>query len=511
MKRLTNEQGQRFANILLLGAWVALYQPAIVWLADVFARPELRLNQLMIGGVLLMVGAEIRGGRLRPSLSAPIREEPLPLAIALCGSLAFLAAERLADFNILSALAFGCATYGLLGLWMSPPRWRSGLAPAALAIGALPFDIHLQVFVGYPLRVFTANVTSAGLHALGVASASSETILVVENGLAHVDLPCSGVRSLWTGGMFLLAATWTERRPIRLGWALAAGVLVVLLVLGNIARVATLVLVGHVADQPELAEMMHVPLGVVAFAVACAGAVWFLRRLSTPVHDQCSHTDTVGDATASIALPARDVVYPSRGPRLAISLAVLVALMAVVHSPRLARAEPVDVQTWLLPGLAVEDLPLSDAELEALRRDGADAVSRYAFRRGSLSGSMSLVTSSTWRGHHLPERCLEVNGLAIDGASTHLVAPEFPIRAVSLEGGGQSAAYWFQSADLVTDDYTRRIWSDVFERQTWVLVSVLFVGAVDPADAEARQFFLDLRSAVHGNLPPQLMYPGGKT
>jgi exosortase O len=119
----------------------------------------------------------------------------------------YLVVERYLDINTLSACLFGLATYGLLGLWPEPRHWRQGLPAALLLIGALPFGEHMQTFVGFPMRILTAAIVRDGLAAAGVASVGLDTILVLENGVSQVDLPCSGVRSLWTGGLFLIAAT----------------------------------------------------------------------------------------------------------------------------------------------------------------------------------------------------------------------------------------------------------------------------------------------------------------
>ena len=129
-----------------------------------------------------------------------------------------------------------------------------------------------------------------------------DTILVFENGISQVDIPCSGVKSLWSGMMFLLAATWIRHKPINLRWLLVAGVFGVLLFAANLARVAALVVVGPVAGWPLLAEMLHLPLGVLGFAAACAAAVALLDRW-------VAHATTPGEPAPACLL------YTSPSPR----------------------------------------------------------------------------------------------------------------------------------------------------------------------------------------------------
>ena len=97
--------------------------------------------------------------------------------------------ERFLGLNTLSAALFGLASYGLLGLWLSPERWRAGLPAALLLVGALPFGTYSQVYLGYPTRILTARVISAGLGAIGVPAVGVDTILTLEHGVAQVDLP----------------------------------------------------------------------------------------------------------------------------------------------------------------------------------------------------------------------------------------------------------------------------------------------------------------------------------
>jgi exosortase O len=176
--------------------------------------------------------------------------------------------------------------------------------------------------------------------------------------------------------------------------------------------------------------------------------------------------------------------------------------MALLYAPRpqtgLAQPPP----TWAFPTeLAIKPLPLKPDEIEWLTRDGAASADRMRFEWRGVSGSMILITSRTWRAHHRPERCFEVYGLTLDDSSAHLVAPDFPLRLVSLSNGGQSvqlsASYWFQSAEQTTDDYGTRIWADLApQRDKWILVSILFNEQVDPHDDDIADFYEALHQAV---------------
>ncbi len=482
---------QAAGNTAVLILWLWLYRPVFDYLAIIFSREDFRTNQILLLGVIFLIATQIRKGGLHLQPDAAPRLAPLPLALALGGSVLYLLVERFLDVNTISASLFGLASYGLLGLWLEPNRWRHGIPAVLLLIGVLPFGDHMQTFIGYPMRILTAAIVGDGLRAAGVASIGVDTILVFENGVSQIDLPCSGVKSLWTGMLFLLAATWVEERPLTKRWFLTATTFAGLLFLVNLARVAILVTVGEALGWRLAAGMLHVPLGVLGFAAACAAAVGMLRKIETRDWRLETNKSPVSSLQSPIWLTP--------------VLVLAIAIMALLYTPRpqmgLTRPSP----TFTFPAeITIEPLPLKPDENNWLTRDGADSADRMRFDYRGLSGSMILINSRTWRSHHRPERCFEVYGLSLDGSRAHLVSPDFPLRFVTLGDGDQhqlyTASYWFQSANQTTDDYATRIWADLApQRDSWVLVSILFDGVVDPHDDNVAAFYQALHETIEVN------------
>jgi exosortase O len=482
------------ANAGLIALWCWLYRAVYAYLAVIFTREEFRTNQIVLLGVLALIVLKVRKGKLSLHLyQLPQLYRPA-LALSLGGSLLYLLAERFLNINTFSATLFGLASYGLLGLWMAPSRWRQGLPAALLLVGALPFGDHMQTFIGYPVRILTATAVRDGLSLLGIHSVGVDTILVFENGFSKVDLPCSGVKSLWTGGLFFLAASWIERRTINARWMLAALGLAFLLLLANLVRVAILVGIGHIAGWRLMAEMLHVPLGVLGFVGACALGLALLRRTGRVVHLQAGQGIVAHEP--GLARPAW----------LTPLLVAAVLVMALLYAPKPAEAsgQPLPVSIFP-PGLATEPWTLTPGEQKWLADSGVETAERWRFEWRGLKGSLLLVTSDTWRAHHRPERCFEVYGLTVEGSRTELVAPDFPVRLLSLGSGKNrellSAAYWLQSAGQTTDDYAARIWADLApRRERWVLVTILFDRAVDPGSDGSQALYTALRGVVHKSL-----------
>jgi exosortase/archaeosortase family protein len=507
------------ANSVIVGLWLWLFRPVFDYLAIIFSREDFRTNQLLLIGVILLIVAQVRKGRLRPRPDAAPHLFYPAVILVIGGSALYLAVERFLDINTLSASLFGLAGYGLLGLWMEPRRWQQGLPAALLLIGALPFGEHMQTFVGYPMRILTAALVRDGLAAAGVSSISIDTILVLENGVSHIDLPCSGVKSLWTGMLFLTAATWTDRRSFNLSWLIIAFIFAGLLFAANLARVGLLVVVGQVAGWRLVAQMLHIPLGVLGFAAACIVAVILLRmgrpdrpgvawasgssQGGEPIsHPEVRGLGAIGGRSGeAVQLDSKEsvITHPNW---LAPALAAAILVMILIYTPRPHTGLTQTPPAWGFPAeLVTEPMPLKPDEIDWLTRGGAESADRRRFEWRGITGSMILITSQTWRAQHRPERCFEVYGLSLDDSRTYLVAPDFPLRFVSLSygtgRGSLSATYWFQSVDRTTDDYATRIWADLAaERDRWVLVTILFDGVHDPGTADLQAFYSALHDGV---------------
>jgi exosortase O len=309
-----------------------------------------------------------------------------------------------------------------------------------------------------------------------------------------VDLPCSGVQSLWTGGLFLLAATWIERHRINLRWLVVLLVFTAALLAANLARVGVLVAVGEVSGMRLLAEMLHVPLGVLGFLAVCAFAVSLLRWTQGQ--------ERRGPEIQGVDETPLEESLPSRPAWLALALGGIFLVMTLLYNPRPQIAVAGESRSWAFPPeTIVEAWPLTPGELEWLSSGGALAGDRWRFTRGDLSGSMLFVTSDSWRAHHRPERCFEVYGLTVEDGGTYLVSQDFPVRLLPLSDGKNqdlfSAAYWFQASDQITEDYATRIWADLSPgRQRWVLVTVLFDDPDAYRDPDALVLYTELRQAV---------------
>lgn len=166
---------------------------------------------------------------------------------------------------LVAALLGALALAAHLAAWLPPRSPR--LALAGLALLTLPLVASLQFYVGYPLRVFTAQFSAWLLQAVGVAAERSGAAMTVAGHLVIVDAPCSGVQMAWLA--YFAACAVAAFAPLRDANLLRRLPLVSLLVLaGNVLR--NTVLVALEARPQGLAPALHEAVGLV-FVVLVIG------------------------------------------------------------------------------------------------------------------------------------------------------------------------------------------------------------------------------------------------
>ncbi|NEQ83840.1 MAG: exosortase O, partial [Moorea sp. SIO2I5] len=442
-------------------------------------------------------------------------------------------------------------SYGLWGLFIPPSLWRKGLPAAILVACVVPFSTEFNSGLGFPVRVITAHAVEQMLSAWHIVAISSHDIIVMENGIAQVDLPCSGLKSLWTGTLFLLAATWLERRQLGIRWLLVCTANLVLLAIANTIRVLLLVMIIEVWQQQQIAEVLHLPLGLIGFILACAFS-WMLLQtvpqnsgglmLATTVFRDFSllgkdkkqgltrlsgfrppapqnwgeielKSPRIGGfrgltAKASEVNPSENgcktgVSYQFQQKSKSITwLLIVVIALGLVGQIQAIQEKVNAIASIQLPQqLGSEPLPLTEAEQRFFDNHALPIAQKQRFVYGNLSGSMLLVASSAWQAHHPPELCLVGNGFKVDSIKPTLLNQSVKARWVSLQDGKRSATYWFQSPQGTTDDFLSRIWDYIAHRnKTWVLVSVLFDSEHNPDSPEIDNFASTIHDAIHQSL-----------
>lgn len=490
--KIENSSGRSRRNIWLNGAigsaWIYVNASSLGWLGIAIEQTS-TFNLILLSGVAIGLAGWLIWQQLQQKTSFMVAAQPvarsLPLILMFGSALSSIGLRWSIEIEAIEVICFAIGTYGLIGLWLPESTWRKGLSIAVLSSFILPFVLQFGVGLGFPVRVLTANIVEHLLEGWQIAAISSHDIIVLENGIAHIDLPCSGLKSLWTGTFFLLGATWIEGRKLNMRWMLICLVSLFLLIAANVSRVSLLVILTYVMHQPRLGEMLHLPLGVIGFMSAC-GLTWAMLQ-------------TVPKLGLVKSSPKSEIDRPISLAHQAI-LIFSILLLTLIPRPNLTAISPISPSTILAEAakaqIQLQSIPMTSIESEffADRKDTLAQKERFNF--GNLSGSLLIVSSTSWRSHHAPELCFAGNGFKVDTMQQRFISSQ-PTRWLSLQSGQMSATYWFQSQHQTTDDFLDRFWSGITRQQSsWVMVSILFNQSKSPDDLEVRT----LVSTIHTNI-----------
>jgi exosortase O len=471
-----------FGACLVAGSWLYLNRSVFGWVARTLPEISVFNGWMLVAGTVLLGILSYRY-RQRIQLSAPTLR-PVPLVLMLGCGLGAVSTRWLIALEQLPVVLFLLGTYGMLGLCLEPRTWRKGLPVGAAIACLLPFGVQFSTGLGAPARVLTSQGVAFVLHQWNIPAISTEDVILLDTGVAYVDNPCSGLKSMWTGTLFLLAATWLEGRQIGVRWLFVCFANLGLLAIANTSRVIVLVVLTYSLKQPILAQMMHVPLGLMGFLMASAAAWGLLRWV--PRQQTLETLELRSPPRTSFKAPF-------------IITACLLAL-ALIPQPQIVATAPWDVSAlqWS-PKIQAQAVPLNPYEQKFFAQYPGVTTQKQRFQFQGITGSLVLVASPTWQAHHAPELCLTASGHHIESMVGQALTPSITGRWLELDGGQKTAAYWFQSATRTTDDFFVRFRGEIFRTEpSWTLVSIVFDQPHSP-DEIPIQTFLTL---VHDTLAP---------
>jgi len=250
-------------------AWLALQAAALwphgAWMARrVQDGSDEPLGLAAVAALLLLLAARAHTLRVSPHtgwLAAGA-------ALTVAANAALWMAPPLACAT-LAAFALACA----LMAWLPASGPRAPLA--GLAVLALPLIASLQFYVGYPLRLFTAQFSAWLLQSIGIDAEPSGAAMTVMGRLVIVDAPCSGVQMAWLA-YFAACSVAAFTRVRDLAFARRLPLVGLLVLSGNVLR--NTVLVALEARPQGLAPWAHEAIGIAALVLVVGLAV----RLMSP-------------------------------------------------------------------------------------------------------------------------------------------------------------------------------------------------------------------------------------
>lgn len=220
--------------------------------------------------------------RIRAALGEPSAWGLLPLAFFLFVGFLGIRGHQV-RFEI---VGFAGLIFSLVWSFYGWRAARLFAFPCAFLLFCMPLATYLDI-VTVHLRLMSVSVAYGTARGLGIEIVRQGTMLTSPTGAFSIDVasPCSGIRSLFAlmaltaGYAYFNQPTWFRR-------GLLFALSIPLAVVGNVARILSIVLVAAVCDASFATGFYHDYSGYVVFAVAvllmvsCAGAInWVSERM----------------------------------------------------------------------------------------------------------------------------------------------------------------------------------------------------------------------------------------
>jgi len=450
--------------IAILSIW--LFYPTLKWIGKAYLGLYDLLNMVLLAGLVYLLYSKEYDEKQNWKLKS-YQFSPLPFTIAVIGVILWATLHHLLSINIFSAIGFLIYAYGAWGLYTNRRTWFKSLIPFILLSMTLPFGSIMEIYMGFPLRMIAVKTVASILTLAGFEHVTEHTIIATENGAAQVDFSCSGLKGIWSGLLFYFILTWLQQLRISAAWLITIIGLLFGIFLSNLIRIITIILLTTVLGLQTIATILHAPLGIVGYIFVCAG-VYFLTKTTWFSQSKVLLNNPILTTDKQEADTPRWKILTS-------NILLIGLLIGILQIPIKRVESKSEIKAMVFPSnWKVKKLPLREEELSFFKEQGSNG-NKYAFSVGdTVSGSILILKSSQWKGHHNPEFCIRAGGNRIDAMETKLVHAQLPVKWLKVNGDA-NACYWFQNKESCTDDYSTRIWSDIQnESQDWVLVSVVF-------------------------------------
>jgi exosortase O len=390
-------------------------------------------------------------------------------------------------YQIVSASLMLLGVYALLGMYLKRTTWLRGFFLIGIVALSLPFVEHIQTFLGFPLRMFTAKLVSGIMGLLGTSSVTDAAVIITENNVTSIDVPCSGVKSLYTGMVVLLIVFFLKKVSFSLRMLLVAAAYFLLLLFFNVWRVFSLVYIYDVLDLSAFGDAIHIGIGVFGFAVSTYLLWWLVEK----------YLKVDAKREKDVNLKGKKI------KKLYIIILLLLALLFEFSyvsflSTEVEQASTFDQKiVFDVPGLNLQGLSLTEQEKSFFVKREIQFTKKYVGEMDSgRQFSLLLIASNSWKTHHNPEFCIQGIGHIIDGSEI-IQFGDLRVRKLLLNNGKDTVFYWFVSGDRTVMDYSERVWAGINNSaEVWTLVEVGFQGSVDLDDPAVETLIKRLNSEV---------------
>lgn len=472
-------------NIFLVLSFCLAYFQGFATVYLTFIRPEFYENFIAFLLVFIFITASIR--KSIGILGVNNNNSVVPFVFLVLVTILYILNSFFFNFSILPAILTIFSLYCLVGFYLDRSTWKRLFFAVLILALTLPILERVQKFFGFPIRMITAQFVSYLLGYFGIGNVSKSAVIVTENHATSIDLPCSGVKSLYIGTLFLLTVYYLQQIKISLKSILVACGFFALLILFNTWRVFSLVFIYDVLDMKTFGNTIHVTLGVIGFVLSCA-SLWFLTTkylsLKTKTQSEKVQKSTQHDLR-----------------QYAIGILLLSACFTIWKNPtHQSVTVPANENTTIfsLEIYQLLEIPFSKAEQNYFLNSDVEFSKKYSgTTQQGKNFSLLVVTSKSARTHHDPEICLQGLGHEITGNQI-LQIQNLRIKQLKLNDNSDTVYYWYVGKDKNILDYSERVWEEVTNpNSSWTLLVVGLTNNENISSQDVQVLLHDVNSAAY--------------
>lgn len=470
MGRLIKRVGSLpWLDYLLISLFLIFFREAIFYIWSTFTSKEFYENGVAFIVVTLIFIYSLWLQKARFNKTTKINNAIIPLTLFLTTLFLYLLNMFILQISIIPAIVFLLGVYSLFGFYLESVVWRRSIFIFIILIMTLPLLERVQKFLGFPIRLLTANVVSGILQFLGIGNASQSTIIITENRATSIDLPCSGVKSIYTGGLFLLTTYYLQNVKLSIKLLVLSLVFFIILIFFNVWRVFSLVYVYDVLNLQEVGDSIHLIIGISGFIISCF-LLWYAASRFLPKFSL--NTKSFLEKT-----------YSGNSIKIAILILLCVSLFIQHFTPSAQKVNSEIVKQnkeFTLNDIALKNLPFSDREQSFFVNSDVTFSKKYTGEtKDGIPFTLLLVSSKSARTHHDPETCLLGLGYKINNSEIFKIN-DLTVRRLSLNENNAHLIYWFVSKDKNILDYSERVWEEIRNpNKEWMLIEIGFAQPVD--------------------------------
>ncbi len=351
--------------------------------------------------------------------------------------------------------------YLLLSFTIPKAVWKNGLIPFALLLMCLPFGRQLDTYIGFPLRMLSVDFVASQMTWFGFNLNSRDTILIIENKASQVDIDCSGIKGLWVGLIFFIAYTWINKIKLNLKWLGLLIILIISILFFNIIRVSTLVMLNSIQGLEKGVQYFHYSIAAFGIVLSCL-LVHFLAIFFKLINS--NQTEIL----------KQEVAHKENNTKYLVLLnVVILTLLIIPQKPNYKVISKAIPYLKSDENFSIKTINFNSGEKAVFEKDGS-AAQKFEFKYKEIIGEAIIVIGNDWRAQHKPELCFEAAGNNLQSVQTLLVNKSFPVKFIQFNQQESVVYSWFQSPQIITDDYSYRNWLELSGKESnWLLMNVV--------------------------------------